>query len=243
MTISWKLCTIKVIIQIERTVKAVIKGLIFDMDGLLLDTEKYYFRCWIECAEEFGFHMKPRHALAVRSLSAKYAERYLKSVLGENFDYYVVRERRRQLVQETIEKCGIQIKQGAIELLEYCGENGIKTVVATATPAERAREHLSSIGLFKLFSEVVGGDSTQNGKPAPDIYIKAASALSLKTSECIALEDSPNGIISAFSAGCNTIMIPDMTEPEEMLKPLLYGCCETLSDVIAILKNENKRGE
>lgn len=215
-----------------------IKGLIFDMDGLLLDTEKYYFRCWIECAEEFGFHMKPRHALAVRSLSAKYAERYLKRELGEDFDYYAVRARRRELVQQTMDNNGIQIKHGAEELLEYCRDNGIKTAVATATPLEKAKEHLGALGILGLFSEVVGGDSIKNGKPAPDIYIKAASAISLAPSECIALEDSPNGIISAFSAGCNTIMIPDMTEPDEMLKPLLYGCYETLDDVITLLKNE-----
>lgn len=215
-----------------------IHGLIFDMDGLLIDTEKYYFRCWIESAEEFGFRMKPRHALAVRSLSAKYAEKYLKRELGDNFDYTAVRARRRELVSQTMDKCGIQIKQGATELLEYCRNNGIKTAVATATPLEKAWEHLGSLGILGLFSEVVGGDSIENGKPAPDIYIKAASAISLKTSECIALEDSPNGIISAFSAGCKPVMIPDMTEPEELLKPLLYGCCETLYDVITILKNE-----
>lgn len=218
-----------------------INGIIFDMDGLLLDTEKYYFRCWIESAEKFGFHMKPRHALAVRSLSARYAENYLKKALGDDFDYHAVRARRRELVQETMDRCGIQIKPGAKELLEYCRNKGIKTAVATATPTEKAKEHLQSTGLMHLFSEIIGGDSIKKGKPAPDIYIKAASEIYLDTSECIALEDSPNGIISAFSAGCKPVMVPDMTEPEEMLKPLLYGCAATLADVITILKKD--RGE
>lgn len=219
-----------------------IKGIIFDMDGLILDTEKYYFRCWTESAEEFGFHMKPCHALAVRSLSAVYAERYLKKALGEDFDYHAVRARRRELVQAEIDKKGINIKPGAKELLEYCREKHILTAVATATPTEKAVQHLKKAGLFDLFSMVIGGDSIARGKPAPDIYIKAAAALELAPSDCLALEDSPNGIISAFSAGCKPVMIPDLTEPDEMLKPLLYECVPALSDVIDILKKENRYG-
>ncbi|MGN0585127.1 MAG: HAD family hydrolase [Ruminococcus sp.] len=215
-----------------------IKGIIFDMDGLILDTEKYYFKCWTESAEEFGFHLKPRHALAIRSLSAVYAERYLKKALGEDFDYHAVRARRRELVQAEIDKKGIEVKPGAKELLEYCREKHILTAVATATPTEKAVQHLKNAGLVDLFSMVIGGDSIERGKPAPDIYIKAAAALKLDASDCLALEDSPNGIISAFSAGCKPVMIPDLTEPEEMLKPLLYEWVPALSEVIDILKME-----
>lgn len=217
-----------------------INGIIFDMDGLLIDTEKYYFRYWIKSAEEFGFSMKPRHALAIRSLSSKYAERYLKKSLGENFDYHAVRERRRELIHDAIEKDGIKIKSGALELLEFCKDNCVLTAVATATATENAKHHLEKAGLSNMFSEIVGGDSIENGKPAPDIYIKAVGALKLSAASCLALEDSPNGIISAFSAGCKPIMIPDLTEPEEMLKPFLYDCVPTLSNVIDILKKERE---
>ena len=89
-----------------------------------------------------------------------------------------------------------------------------------------------------MFFKIVGGDSIENGKPAPDIYLKAARELCLETESCIALEDSPNGIIAAFSAGCKPIMIPDLTEPTEELKPLLYDCLPTLFNVIDILKRE-----
>ncbi len=215
-----------------------IKGIIFDMDGLLIDTEKYYFRYWIESAEEFGFSMKPHHALAVRSLSSVYAQRYLKKALGENFDYYAVRARRRELIHEAIEKFGIKLKYGAAELLQYCMDNGVLTAVATATITENAVKHLEKAGISDMFSEIVGGDSIKNGKPAPDIYLNAAEKLGLDTCSCIALEDSPNGIISAFSAGCRPVMVPDLSEPEEMLKPLLYDCVPTLIHVIDILKRE-----
>ncbi|MBQ8725201.1 MAG: HAD family phosphatase [Oscillospiraceae bacterium] len=218
-----------------------IKGLLFDMDGLLLDTEKYYFRYWIESAAEFGFSMKPRHALAIRSLAARYAERYLKKALGDDFDYHAVRARRRELIHEAMEREGISLKPGVMELLTYCRDKGVLTAVATATPTENAKTHLKRVGLFDMFSEVVGGDSIEYGKPSPDIYKKAAAALELDPEYCLALEDSPNGIIAAFTAGCKPVMIPDLTEPDEMLKPLLYECVPTLSDVIGIIEKE--RGE
>lgn len=216
-----------------------IKGIIFDMDGLLLDTEKYYFKYWMESASEFGFSMKPRHALAIRSLAARYAEHYLKKALGEEFDYHAVRTRRRELIRIAIERDGIKLKPGAHELLIYCRKNGILTAVATATPREDAKVHLRNVGLIDMFSEVVGGDSIEYGKPSPDIYKKAAEALSLEPNACIALEDSPNGIIAAFTAGCKPVMVPDLTEPDEMLKPLLWDCVKSLSDVIEIVRKEN----
>ena len=215
-----------------------VKGLIFDMDGLLLDTERYYFRYWMQSAAEFGFSMKPRHALAIRSLSSSYAQRYLVRELGESFDYHAVRSRRRELIREAIEKYGIQMKPGVKELLAYCKENNIVTAVATATSTENAAAHLKSVGICDDFSVIVGGDSIANGKPAPDIYLKAAAALSLEPAHCFALEDSPNGILAAFSAGCQPVLIPDLTEPDEMLKPLLYACVPTLADVIPLIETE-----
>ncbi len=218
-----------------------IKGLIFDMDGLILDTEKYYFKYWIESAAEFGFSMKPRHALAIRSLAARYAERYLKKALGEDFDYHAVRARRRELIHEALERDGIKLKPGVTELLTYCRNNGITTAVATATPTENAKKHLTNVGLIDMFSHVTGGDSIEYGKPSPDIYKKAAYELGIEPEHCLALEDSPNGIISAFTAGCKPVMVPDLTEPDDMLKPLLYECVPSLADVIKILESE--RGE
>lgn len=206
------------------------------MDGVLLDTERIYFTCWQQAALEFGFVMKPRHCLAVRSCTAKFAEPYLKSVMGEEFDYITIRDRRRALVSEYIAKYGIHQKPGVKELLTYCKDHNILTAVATATAKNLAEERLELAGLGGMFSHIVGGNQISKGKPESQIYTVSCEQLGLEPAECIAVEDSPNGVISAFGAGCKVIMVPDQTEPEECLKPLLFGIAKDLTEIIPLLE-------
>lgn len=216
-----------------------IRGLIFDMDGVLLDTERIYFECWQKSALEFGFSMKPRHALAVRSCCQQYAEPYLKRMLGEAFDYLAVRNRRRDMVSQYMAENGIQPKSGVLELVQFCQKHQICVAVATATARGLAEERLAMAGLSGIFQNIIGGDDVKHGKPAPDIYQKATSTLQLKPEECIAIEDSPNGIISAFAAGCRPVMVPDLTEPGQEIQPFLFGIATDLQGVIPILETAN----
>ncbi|WP_298482774.1 HAD family phosphatase [uncultured Ruminococcus sp.] len=217
-----------------------IRGLIFDMDGVLLDTERIYFSCWQKSAAEFGYTLKPEYALAVRSCCQRYAESYLKRMLGEEFDYLAVRNRRRELVSQYIAEHGIVQKPGVAKLVQYCEKNGIQVAVATATSKELAEERLAMAGLSGIFSVIVGGDQVERGKPDPDIYLTAARALGLPAEECAAVEDSPNGIAAAFAAGCSPIMVPDLTVPEDCFQPLLLGVAADLEQVIPILQAVGK---
>ncbi len=206
-------------------------GVIFDMDGLMLDTEKLLTRFWCEAAAFYGFYMTKQHVLGIRSLAAKYAEPHLKGIFGESFDYRAVRAKRIELMNAYIENNGIEKKQGLDELLESLSERGIKLAVATATDRSRTQMYLEKAGVIRYFDEIITGDMIQNGKPDPDIYITAAKQLGLACGECIALEDSPNGIRSAYDAGCKPIMIPDLSQPDENTKALLYGCFSSLSEL------------
>lgn len=213
-----------------------IQGVIFDMDGLLLDTEKLLLRFWCQAANEFGYPMEKKHVLSIRSLARKYAIPKLKGYFGEDFDYHKVRNRRLELMNAFIDEYGIETKKGAQELLQFLKEKGYQTAVATATDLQRTQRYLTQVDLLKYFDKIVCASQVENGKPAPDIYIKAASELSLPPKECIALEDSPNGILSAYRAGCIPVMVPDLDKPGEDMKKLLFQEKEDLLEVIELLE-------
>ena len=212
-----------------------VKAVIFDMDGLLLDTEKLLVKFWQEAAREAGFPMTREIALNIRSMHRSFAIPYLKSELGEDFDYLKIRARRMELMTEHFEKNGLELKKGAKTLLTYLNENKIPTAVATATDYERAEKYLKETGIFGYFDKIICATMVKVGKPKPDIYIYAASELGLEPSDCVALEDSPNGVMSAASAGCKTIMVPDLTEPDEELSRIIAAKANSLDEVIDII--------
>ena len=213
-----------------------LRAVIFDMDGLLIDTEKHLVRCWCQAAQEMGFDMQRRHALHIRSLAGKYAAPYLKSELGEDFEYFRVRERRKELVAQALAEYGLERKKGALELLKWLKEKGIRTAVATATDEERATRYLTEIGVLSYLDRVVCATMVENGKPMPDVYLYACRQLGERPQDCLALEDSPNGVLSAWRAGCGVVMVPDLTQPDEEIRPILTGLAPDLSAVIPLIE-------
>ncbi|MGN1119093.1 MAG: HAD family hydrolase [Oscillospiraceae bacterium] len=213
-----------------------IKAVIFDMDGLILDTEKLLVKYWVQAANEAGFSMQREHALNIRSLARKFAVPYLQGLFGEDFDYVKIRSRRMELMTEHIEKNGLETKAGLETLLAYLKANGIPAAVATATDYERTQAYLTKVGVFQCFDKIVCATMVESGKPKPDIYLYAAEQLGLSPSECMALEDSPNGVRSASSAGCVTVMVPDLTPPDEELCSLIFAKADSLADVPAIIE-------
>lgn len=212
-----------------------IKAVIFDMDGIILDTETLLEKYWRRAAKEFGFDMSREQALELRSLAGEYASPLLKKYFGEGFDYTAVRNRRKKLMEENIAQNGLKKKKGAEEALEYIKKLGLKRALATATDIERAENYLKKIGLFDKFDCICCGPMVKHGKPSPDIYLLAAERLGLAPEECAAVEDSPNGITSAYRAGMKPIMVPDLSEPDEELKKLLYKKCDSLTELPAVI--------
>lgn len=216
-----------------------IQGVIFDMDGLMIDTEKWLQKYYVQAAEKLGFPMKPEHVLEIRSLPAEYAIPKLKKLVCESFDYYAVKELRKEYMSKHIEQHGIDKKKGLDELLKYIKANSLKCAVATATPPNRTKQYLEKLNILSYFDQIVCAAMVKHGKPEPDIYIEASSRLQLKPENCIALEDSPNGVLSAYRAGCVTVMVPDLTQPDKETAKIIYKKADDLSKVINIIDEIN----
>lgn len=213
-----------------------IKGVLFDMDGVILDTEKLYTRFWKEAAQSLGFPMTHEMALGMRSLSRELGERQLKEYLGEEVDYQKVRDTRIKMMTAFIQENGVELKPGIQELLDFLKEKGIKTSIATSSPLDRTKEYLSKVGLVDAFDELVSGHMVPHGKPAPDIYLYAAEKLGLKPEECLVIEDSPTGLLAGMRAGAVPIMIPDQDQPTDETKARIYAVADSLKEIISLIQ-------
>ena len=221
--------------RVENT-SPTIKAVIFDMDGTLIDTEKYYRVFWPKALSEFGYHMTDEQALSMRSLGRPFAPIRLKEMFGQELDYYAVRDRRKELMEECLDREGIQVKPGALALLEYLKEHKITAAIATATDMQRTEKYLNLTKLRPYFDVLISATMVKEGKPSPDIYTYACEQLGLAPQECIAVEDSPNGVLSAYRAGCRVVMVPDQTEPDQELQKLLYARVDTLEGIISLVQ-------
>ena len=212
-----------------------IKAVIFDLDGTLIDTEKYYRINWPKAFEHFGYKMTDEQYLSLRSLGKPFVQKTLKEYSGDNnFDYDTVIKYRSKLMEETIAKNGIQMKKGADELLKYLSQKNIKIAVATASPVERAKRYLEKVNLLSYFNKIISARNMNEGKPSPDVYLFACNELELPPEECLAIEDSPNGVLSAARAGCKVVMVPEFIQPDYEISKLLFAKKENLSEIIEL---------
>lgn len=202
----------------------------FDMDGTLLDTEGYYNICWCKAINEFGYPITSEEALELRSLGRPHVYGYFEERYGKNFPYEQIRSRRKELMEEMIARNGIALKPGAESVLSFLREKGKRCMIATATDTERTERYLKKTGIYEYFDRIISAAMVENGKPSPDIYEYACRAAKREPKQCIAIEDSPNGVKSAAAAGCRVIMIPDKTEPNDTLKQLCEGVFPSLTE-------------
>lgn len=212
------------------------KTVIFDLDGTLIDTEKYFKVFWRRAMEEYGYSMSEEQTLQLRSLGRPYASALLQEWFGETFDYIKVRDYRRKLMQEHLEQTGLETKPGAEQALQQLQKEGYRIALATATPTDRAIKQLKEVGLFSYFDEIVSAVEVEHGKPAPDVYLFACQKLGVEPEDAFAVEDSPNGAKSAISAGLHVIFIPDQSQPEPELSKQLYACIPSLLELPEVVR-------
>ena len=222
-----------------------ILGVLCDMDGLLLDTEKLFARFWTEAAQALGFPMTWHQSLGLRSLSQEAGQAYLRQCLGPWADYAAIRAERIRRMDAWIAAHGVDPKPGLSKMLDALNRLAIPAAVTSSSPPERIREYLEPLGLYHRFREICSGYEVSRGKPEPDIYLHGAARLGLAPENCLALEDSPAGILSAYRAGCLPVMIPDLDEPDGETRSRLFARADSLGDIpdlLNALQNAGKTG-
>jgi HAD superfamily hydrolase (TIGR01509 family) len=210
-------------------------AIIFDMDGVLFDTETLGIQIAKETGAQMGYSITEEMMHKVLGRDVKQEQQVFQTHLGEDFDYGEYRARYEQLLCRTVETDGMPQKPGLFALLDALKEKHYKIAVATSTHADRAMEFLKLGGVYPYLDAAVYGDMITHGKPEPDIYLCAAQKLRAEPEQCFVVEDSFAGVTAAYRAGMKPVMVPDILQPDEPLKRLLFACCKSLSDVIALI--------
>ena len=209
--------------------------ILFDMDGTLFDTEKHYQWAWRKAIADAGYELDASEVLKLRSLGAPYNVAQFQEWFGEDVDYRAIRQERVDLMKDMLAH-EIPLKPQVPQTLEKLRQMGYSMAVVTATAQEQAVSNLKLAGLLPFFDHVIRASMVKRGKPAPDVYLHACEVLGVQPENCYAVEDSPNGVMSAHAAGCRTIMIPDLSQPDAELSRLLYRKLDTFGELINILK-------
>ena len=212
-----------------------VKGVIFDVDGTLLNTERIYMAAWKEAGRLAGYDIPDEVLLKTRAISSKAAHRIYKDAMGEDFNYMDLHAERVRIAEEVIAGTDDLLMPGVANTLQWLKEKGIAMAVASSTVLEKTVSHLEHARLLSWFDAVVGGDMVENGKPAPDIFLKAAQLLDLQPEECVVVEDTPAGIRAAHAAKMIPVLIPDCVpeNPEtKALSAVVLNSMEQLADFL-----------
>lgn len=216
-----------------------IEAVVFDMDGVLFDTERICSEAWREEAKEENLGDIEVAIKGCVGLNLTDAKDFFRKEYGSNFPFDEFHTRAGIRFREKIAREGLPIKKGVKEILTYLKSAGYPIALASSTSKRGVLEHLQKSGLTGYFEEIIGGDMVEHSKPQPDIYLKACRALHVDPQNAIAIEDSPNGIRAAYAAGMLPVMVPDLITPTPEIEALLYAKCESLLEVKELIKNHN----
>ena len=213
------------------------EAVVFDMDGVITDTEKLYRRFQMEEGRKRGI---PEDVLvyACEHIAGgnKYSNKPIfESIVGRGIDYMEFREKLMANLDAYIAANGVELKYGVKETLAYLKEKGIKVGLATSTIRERAIGYLTAHDIYKYFDKLVFGNMVEHGKPAPDIYLKACEELDVEPARAVAVEDSINGIKSAGTAGLYAVMVVDLIKPNDEITPYVKQIYDNMTHLREII--------
>lgn len=210
-----------------------ISGVVFDMDGLMFDTEALIQRTWDIVGPRMGYGKMSHNIYNTLGMNAKRRKQYFQETYGADFPFETFTDRYRKEYHIYIEEHGVPIKEGLFEALDWMKEKNLKLAVATGSSEASAVALLKKAGCYDYFDYMIFGSMITRSKPDPEIYIKACEGLGISCEEAVALEDSPYGLASAVNAGLMAVMIPDLLknagEIEEKIAAKLDSLCKVPS--------------
>ena len=212
------------------------QAVLFDMDGLLLDTETIALAAFIEACREYGFELDISVYYRCIGVNNTRARDILIAGHGSDFPVDLIDKRFEKKYHNEVLNKPVPLKTGALKLLQYLEQERVKRAVVTSTNHAMALRILTNAQINHYFGLVLGGDQISQGKPDPEMYITACERLGENPGDCLALEDSDNGVISAFKAGLTVIQIPDLVEPSAKVKALGHKVMQSLEEVLALLE-------
>ncbi len=212
---------------------------IFDMDGLLLDSETVWYLSALACNEKYGYEVPDQFVLDTMGLNDIETRRRFLIALGEDFPFHEYIARTVELRREYLDSHPLKKKKGVDELLAYLDRNNVRKAVATSTKRSSAEISLQCAGIKDRFDHITYGDDLKESKPRPEIYLKAAAAFDIPKKNILAFEDSNNGILSAYNAGLKVVHIPDLASVEEVTRKKCFAVLNDLSEAIELIEMIN----
>ena len=217
-----------------------IKAILFDMDGTLIDDEKYTISSKIIEGKKYGFNVKRKDVLMSLGMSKENSRKHFTYIYGENFPVDELAYQRFVYIINSMKERGIKLKPYVKKIIRFCKKNNIKMSICTSSTREKVDEYSKYGDLFNNFDFIVTGDEIKNGKPSPDIFLKGLELSKVKKEECLIIEDSNIGVEAALNAGIDVIMIPDLVKPQGKTLINRVKVYKNLNEVIELLKEINK---
>lgn len=214
------------------------KAVVFDMDGVLFDTELICLKAWKAVGEDYHIDDIERTAIGCIGLNLTDTKAFFEQKYGADIDFAFFKEECSRHIREAIEKDGLPLKPGVREILTFLKERDCRIALASSTAKSGVLRHIDRAGIREFFEVVIGGDMVEHSKPRPDIYLLACRELGVAPAEAIAVEDSPNGLRSAHAAGMWPVMVPDLIAPTPEIEKLLYARCDNLLAVRDFLRDK-----
>jgi len=211
-----------------------IKAVVFDMDGVILDSESICDITWEMAAKEFGIAECSDVINECRGTNKHDSAVILRTHFGQNFEAEEFLLRTSELFKQIEEKSGVPLMPYAKEILDYLKPK-YRIILASSTRKVTVIRQLTNVGLIDYFETITTGDMVVHSKPDPEIYLKAVESIGLQPEECVAIEDSPNGVKSSYAAGIKTVLIPDRTPATEEIIAMSWKFCKSLKDLESIL--------